>query len=127
MANEIVKVEKIICEDSLLLDRYSQLETQYESDIKRLSFIVESEDINNNYIETKCPFCNNKLNHEKASSYVDGAIAELHKSVNNINSLNEVRDELIDKIIANKRILNDLKDKKKNWKKKLFYTMLNLI
>lgn len=115
VANEIIKTEKIICEDKLLLDRYSQLETQYESDIKRLSFIIESEDINNNNIETKCPFCNNELNHEKASSYVDGAIAELHKSVNNINALNEVRDELIDKIIANNRILNDLKDKKKSY------------
>ncbi len=112
VAKEIIDTEKKIQEDNLVLNRYSELETQYVSDVNRLSFIVESEEINENNKENNCPFCNNKLNHKTNESYVDIAVAELHKSLNNINSLDEVKNDLSDNISKSKEVLEDLRIKK---------------
>lgn len=112
IAKEIINIEKKIQNDTLVLNRYNELETQYVSDVKRLSFIVESEEINKQNKEINCPFCKNKLNHKDYNSYVDVAIAELHKSVDNINELNEVKNDLIEKINNSKEILEDYKIKK---------------
>lgn len=114
IAKKIINFEKKIQEDIIVLNRYSELESQYVSDVKRLSFIVESEDINESNKEIDCPFCNNKLNHKYNNSYIDIAISELHKSIDNINSLNDVKEDLKEKINSNKEVLEGLKNKKNN-------------
>lgn len=58
--DSINSTNESLAECDILLNRYTALESQYLSDIKRLSFIVESESIlSNNSTNNICPFCNN--------------------------------------------------------------------
>lgn len=45
IVNEINENQDIAAEQSLVLNRYRTLKSQYSSDIKRLTFIVEGEKI----------------------------------------------------------------------------------
>ena len=61
-------------------DRYKALRTQYNSDIKRLNFIVEGDEKGKLIRhKTSCPFCGHDMDEEEESraSYVDSAKAEL--------------------------------------------------
>ena len=57
------------------LDRYRNLESQYESDLKRLEFIINGNEVKDLFTEpTRCPFCDNELNNQKQETeYVQSA------------------------------------------------------
>ena len=78
--NLIIINEKEISETELLIERYNILLSQYNSDIKRLDFILEEDHI---HVENqRCPFCDNSF-----------------KDDNNIENLREASEYELEKII----------------------------
>jgi len=77
-----------IAECNLLLSRYAALRGQYESDIKRLSFIVDGETKLDKIprIE-KCPFCSGDMPKCNHVSYIEASNAELSRIINQLNDL----------------------------------------
>ena len=57
------------------LDRYRNLESQYESDLKRLEFIINGSEAKDLFSEpVRCPFCDNELNdQEQETDYIKSA------------------------------------------------------
>ncbi len=97
-----------LAECNLLLDRYTELRSQYISDIKRLSFIVDGEqNLNNEPIPNKCPFCNGTLPEQKLSSYIDAANAELARISKLLTELDATQNSVIaDKNLCEKNLQN---------------------
>jgi len=63
----------------VLLSRYHELKTQYESDLKRLSFIVDGEANLNNNSNSQCPFCDGAISIKKSATYIVAAKADYKK------------------------------------------------
>ncbi|MEM5125974.1 hypothetical protein AACB49_19415, partial [Enterococcus faecium] len=65
LIKEIYQKEQYLHETQLLLNRYKQLHYQYQSDIERLTLIVDGERLLNDHNEHdtshSCPFCNGEL------------------------------------------------------------------
>lgn len=80
LTNKLIEISSSIVESKILKNRYDALRTQYESDMKRLTFIAEA-DIHRDGIPQldHCPFCNGELPKEKTQSCLDAAIAEADK------------------------------------------------
>ena len=79
----------------MLLDRNNSLLSQYEADIKRLTFIVEG-DIHQGGIPVlkMCPFCNGELTKEKGESCIDAAVAEVEIIERQIKDLRSVQKSI---------------------------------
>jgi hypothetical protein len=71
----------------LLMDRYENLKTQYQSDIERLNFIVDSNANMSPNTSTKCPICEGKIVIEKSSDFSNAAKAEYKKITLQIQDL----------------------------------------
>ena len=78
LASLIFEIDEQLAEAKMLKNRYRSLRSQYEADVKRLTFIAEG-DIHKEGIQTlvRCPFCDGELEKEKEKSCVEAAIAEV--------------------------------------------------
>ncbi len=110
---QILELQNKATECGMLQNRYSSLKTQYVSDVKRLSFIVNGEvtmaQIPHNQT---CPFCDGKLPVRNRESQIESAQAELNRILIQMNGLeNTVKDLQREKeeITAN---LSELKKEK---------------
>lgn len=65
-----------LSECNVLLSRYEELNSQYASDLKRLSFIVDGEVNLGEKAVSQCPFCDNQVNISKTHNYIDAAKAD---------------------------------------------------
>lgn len=93
------------------MSRYDELKSQYDTDIGRLTFIVENELlINNKDKNTKCPFCENNIESHDHYSYIEASQAELVKLVNNLNELENTKVELKNKIDDDNALIIDYKE-----------------
>ena len=88
LAEEIIALNKKLSQGKVVQNRYEVLLSQYESDIKRLTFIVEG-DIHREDMPrlARCPFCNGELEKKEEENCVDAAAAELKKLIPQINDL----------------------------------------
>ena len=87
---EYSSVQEEIYELELLLDRLYELETQYNSDIERLNFIIDGEKIRKTIPQnTKCPYCENILQPKTRKTYILAETKELAKIQNNLQELRE--------------------------------------
>ena len=72
-----------ISEKDMLQNRYKALQSQYRSDLKRLTFMVEGEIRKKDYTmlaPKECPFCGNDITNDEADdSCIDAAKAEMEK------------------------------------------------
>ena len=93
IADKIIEIDSQIAECRVLRNRNSSLQTQYDSDIKRLTFIVEG-DIHGEEIPTldHCPFCNGELPKGKEESCMAAAVAEVSKIEAQIRDLRSVQE-----------------------------------
>lgn len=82
LLKEIYTVNKQLTECSLLRNRYAELSSQYESDVKRLTFIVEGQinDSQNEPLEV-CPFCGAPTKKHGHPAYIHAAQIELNKII----------------------------------------------
>ena len=97
VTNQLIEITSAIAESTILKNRYNALRTQYESDMRRLTFIAEA-DIHKGKIPKldHCPFCNGELPKEKTQSCLDAAIAEADKIELRIKDL-QYADEALSK------------------------------
>lgn len=96
MLRQIFALNEQLTECNTLHNRYVALRTQYSSDIKRLTFIVEGEHNQKDYATiTKCPFCEGEIHVNDNTSYIEASHAELHKIQLQIQDLNISEGELL--------------------------------
>ncbi len=94
-AEELLKIDDQIAEGNMLKNRYDSLRTQYEADIKRLTFIAEGDMQKGKITKVEyCPFCNGELPKEHSESCVEAAIAEVEKIEKQIKDLQLADAEL---------------------------------
>ena len=119
LLDNLFKKEERLAECSLLSSRYRALETQYTSDIKRLSFIVEGEIVGSDFsYSSNCPFCESELQKKHEKSYIETARAELERIIAQLSGLKESSKEVqrqtvqledeINKIQKEKQEIDDL-------------------
>ena len=104
LADEVILIDQQITESKVLKNRYKSLLSQYESDIKRLTFIAEG-DLHKDLIPRleHCPFCNGELPKEKEESCIEAASAEVKKielQIKDLLSAGEHLDEEIGQLNA---------------------------
>jgi hypothetical protein len=125
IAQETIKVQDKLHEQQALMSRYKILETQYQSDIKRLGAIVEGEALlKERPNASKCPFCHSEIHIPVSESYLTAAKAELKKTVVNINDLSFSMDDLTVQIENLSETLRDLNGKKEKIDKYVNETLL---
>ena len=79
-----------INELDLLIDRLKELETQYVSDIERLKFIIDGENIRKGQTpNTKCPYCESPIQPKQHKTYIITETKELEKIKINLQELQE--------------------------------------
>ena len=77
------------------LERHRALRTQYDSDVKRLLFIIEGEEKSGGNEPTLCPFCNSEIHDpEDKESYIAASKAELEKVYDKIADLDSLVAEI---------------------------------
>lgn len=104
-----------LTECDILLNRYNSLESQYLSDIKRLSFIVESTTLlQNNQSKNICPFCNNHSEEIIPETNIDAVNGEIIRIQKQLNDINESKADILmekENAISNiSKLKNDYKD-----------------
>lgn len=95
LLSQILRLQSRAAECDLLQTRYASLKTQYVSDIKRLSFIVNGEvEIGHVPQNQICPFCDGKLPVRSKKTYIESAQAELDRIMLQMNGLEETENDL---------------------------------
>lgn len=96
LMKEIFELNEQLAECNVLYNRYQALRTQYNADIKRLTFIVEGEahlgDISAN---TKCPFCDNDIDEQHEHSYVQASCFEAERIQLQLKDLAEAETDIV--------------------------------
>lgn len=106
ISHKIIDIDGKVAECKILQSRYDTLRTQYESDIRRLTFIAEADHLSDKMpVLDHCPFCNGELPKEKKQSCLEAAIEEVNKIDLRIKDLQSadsaLKEELI--VLQNKR------------------------
>lgn len=83
-----------LSECTILLSRYMELGTQYDADLKRLSFIIDGEINSKDSYSSQCPFCDREVNVNKNQSYINAARAEYKKIKLQSKDLEKAANEL---------------------------------
>lgn len=84
-----------LTECNILLNRYEKLATQYNADLKRLSFIVDGEANFQQTLSSKCPFCDGKINIKKTHNYIEAAKSDYNAIKLQTIDLDKASKELI--------------------------------
>lgn len=91
----IMNIDEQISENNILRERYDSLRSQYESDIKRLTFIAEGDMHRDDVVKLDhCPFCNGELPKEKNESCIEAAVAEVEKIELKIQDLRSANQDI---------------------------------
>ncbi len=89
-----------LSECNVLLNRYAELTTQYYSDLKRLSFIVDGEANLKEEFPSHCPFCDGQMLVSRTHNYIDAAKADYKKIKLQAKDLEKALKELNSEKIA---------------------------
>jgi hypothetical protein len=99
IADKIISIDEQSAECRVLRNRNISLMTQYESDIKRLTFIVDGDIHSDSIVKLDhCPFCNGELPKEKTESCIDAAVTEVEKIEVQIRDLQSVQESITEEI-----------------------------
>ena len=92
----IYQIDKELTECRVLEDRYRSLQSQYRSDLKRLTFMAEGEHITKDGVvqPQACPFCGNAMGKEKEESCMEAASVEVARITPKIVDLKSVQKSL---------------------------------
>ncbi len=114
LLKDITERNERLNECTILLNRYTSLESQFTSDIQRLSFISESSSIFKKNTENKiCPHCKNPLSqNNKFDINMDTVNAEILRITSQLDGLTEIKNELLKEISTLNSSLNELQKKK---------------
>lgn len=115
-SNQVLSTDLIVVQDRLaknkaLMSRYETLNSQYSTDINRLTFIVDNENIiEKNKRPTKCPYCDHDMVPHDHSSYIAASRAELVKLVQKSNELEETKIGLQNQIDDDTDLIQEYKE-----------------
>lgn len=114
LLKDITERNERLNECTILLNRYVSLESQFTSDIQRLSFISESSFILKNKAENnKCPHCNQTLStNNEFNVNIDTINAEIFRITSQLDGLMEIKNELLGEINKLNSSLAELQKKK---------------
>lgn len=114
LLREIYTVNKQLTECSLLRNRYAELSSQYESDVKRLTFIVEGQisDSQNEPLEV-CPFCGSPTKKHEHPAYIHAAQIELNKIISQQRDLSAADSDVVQEDQELRKKLFRLKETRK--------------
>lgn len=118
---QLYEKNETLSECNVLLNRYNELTTQYDADLKRLSFIVDGEANLNGSFSTQCPFCDGEVIIKKNQNYIDAAKSDYKKIKLQAKDLESASKELrseklgleqeISMLIAKKQSIEELVEK----------------
>lgn len=114
LLKDITERNERLNECTILLNRYVSLESQFSSDIQRLSFISESSSIlKENTVTEKCPHCNKELaTPNEFDVSTDTINAEIFRITSQLDGLMEIKNELLEEIESLNPSLAELQKKK---------------
>ena len=118
---QLYEKNETLSECNVLLNRYNELTTQYDADLKRLSFIVDGEANLNGSFLAQCPFCDGEVIIKKNRNYIDAAKSDYKKIKLQAKDLESASKELrseklgleqeISMLIAKKQSIEELVEK----------------
>lgn len=112
LLDNIQKVNGELAESNVLLNNYDLLESQYDSDLKRLNFIVDGQ-INYEQTEnTICPFCSTNISVSKKQDYITASLNNYKKIMLQKEDLINTKDILKERIDILEKELNSLYSEK---------------
>ena len=100
-----------LSECNVLLNRYDELTTQYDADLKRLNFIVDGEANLNASFSTHCPFCDGEVVVKKNQNYIDAAKSDLESASKELRSEKLSLEQEIGTLMAKKKSIEKLIEK----------------
>lgn len=103
-----------LSECNVLLNRYDELTTQYDADLKRLNFIVDGEANLNASFLTHCPFCDGEVVVKKNQNYIDAAKSDYKKIKLQAKDLESASKELRSEKLSLEQEIGTLMAKKKS-------------
>ena len=103
-----------LSECNVLLNRYNELTTQYDADLKRLNFIVDGEANLNGSFSTHCPFCDGEVVVKKNKNYIDAAKSDYKKIKLQAKDLESASKELRFEKLGLEQEISTLMEKKKS-------------
>lgn len=103
-----------LSECNVLLNRYDELTTQYDADLKRLNFIVDGEANLNASFSTYCPFCDGEVVVKKNQNYIDAAKSDYKKIKLQAKDLESASKELRSEKLSLEQEIGTLMAKKKS-------------
>lgn len=103
-----------LSECNVLLNRYNELTTQYDADLKRLNFIVDGEANLNASFSTHCPFCDGEVVVKKNQNYIDAAKSDYKKIKLQAKDLESASKELRSEKLSLEQEIGTLMAKKKS-------------
>lgn len=103
-----------LSECNVLLNRYDELTTQYDADLKRLNFIVDGEANLNASFSTHCPFCDGEVVVKKNQNYIDAAKSDYKKIKLQAKDLESASKELRYEKLSLEQEIGTLMAKKKS-------------
>lgn len=99
VTKKLIEISAAVAESTILKNRYDALRTQYESDMRRLTFIAEADLYKGGLPKfDHCPFCNGELPKERTQSCLDAAIAEADKIELRIKDLQYADEALMSEL-----------------------------
>jgi hypothetical protein len=113
IVHKINELESQSAELELILSRHKALQSQYAADIKRLTFIVDGENITHSHTHgTRCPFCDGEFKPKERVSYIDASKNELSRIMTQAKGLSENTAEIYEQLQFIDSQLTDLYSKK---------------
>lgn len=110
LLGRIMQTEEKLSECGILISRYHTLQSQYKSDVRRLTFVVDGEKGMERIPQsTTCPFCDGKMPIHNRKSYMDTARAELARIVKQIEGLTRTEADVKEDQIVIQGELKELK------------------
>ena len=103
-----------LSECNVLLNRYDELTTQYDADLKRLNFIVDGEANLNASFSTHCPFCDGEVVVKENQNYIDAAKSDYKKIKLQAKDLESASKELRSEKLSLEQEICTLMAKKKS-------------
>lgn len=120
VGDEINRVNQQLLEDEVLIDRNKHLLTQYQSDVKRITFVAEGGLlISNKKSKQKCPFCDSVIPSYRDSNLTENIIVETKKIKLQIKDLLSVQENLSKEYMELKLYRKQLLDRRNSLEAKI--------
>lgn len=113
LMKEIYSLNEQLAECNVLYNRYQALRSQYNADIKRLTFIVEGEMHKGELTaNVKCPFCDGDINEQHEHSYAEASHAEAERIALQLKDLAEAEKDIVSEREALTAQINKINDER---------------